>query len=132
MFPSAKATAAFAVALGGCEVAWREVHDIAGQPGDALRLICAHLYLAARTVGAALGVTAVVVLFILAVDLLFLGWRGSSLFRLAFKRSNSAVLDILNAILLVFCIEQLIPITWHRQALRRWPGATWKSKVSAT
>src|SRR5215470_14580371 len=58
----------------------------------------------------ALGRTAVVVSFALAVDVLFLGWRGSSLFRLAFTRSNSAILDILSAIFYAMNLMYLLQI----------------------
>jgi sterol desaturase/sphingolipid hydroxylase (fatty acid hydroxylase superfamily) len=95
----AKAAVAFAVVLAGCAVAWRAMHGNFVEPTATWQFLHAHLYEAARAAGAtALGRTAVVVLFALAVDMLFLGWRGSSLFRLAFTRSNSAILNILGAI----------------------------------
>src|SRR5262249_37145280 len=90
----AKAAVAFAVASAGCAVAWLATHSQSVEPTATWRLLHAHLYGAVRAAGAtALGRTAVVVLFALAVDMLFLGWRGSSLFRLTFTRSNSAILD---------------------------------------
>jgi sterol desaturase/sphingolipid hydroxylase (fatty acid hydroxylase superfamily) len=101
MFWYAKATVAFVVAFAGCAVAWRAPLSISMEPAATWRFLYAHLYEAARAAGAtALGRTAVVVFFVLAVDMLFLGWRGSSLFRLGFTRSNSAILDILNAMFL--------------------------------
>lgn len=101
MSPYAKAAVAFAVAIAGWVVAWGVTHGNSLEPAASWRFLRAHLYEVARAAGStALGRTAVVVLFVLAVDMLFLGWRGSSLFRLAFTRSKSAILDILNAIFL--------------------------------
>jgi sterol desaturase/sphingolipid hydroxylase (fatty acid hydroxylase superfamily) len=99
MSPYAKAAVAFAVVFAGCAVAWLATLSNSVEPTATWRFLHAHLYEAARAAGAtASGRIAVVVLFALAVDMLFLGWRGSSLFRLAFTRSNSAILDIVSAI----------------------------------
>jgi sterol desaturase/sphingolipid hydroxylase (fatty acid hydroxylase superfamily) len=100
MSPYAKAAVACAVGFAGWVTAWRVTHSNSLQLAAPWRFLRAHLYEAAAG-SSALGRTAVVVLFVLAVDVLFLGWRGSSLFRLAFARSKSATLDILNAIFLV-------------------------------
>ena len=107
----AKATVAVAVAFAGWLVAWRATHSNSLELATTWRFLCAHLYEAARAAGSsALGRTAVVVLFVLAVDALFLGWRGSSLFRFAFSRSKSATLDILNAIFLALNLVFLLQI----------------------
>ena len=109
--PYAKSISAFAVALVGCAVAWRGIGILLPHAADARLVIYAHLCDALRVVGAtSFGRVAVLLMLVLLADLWFLGWRGSSLFRLSFNRSKSAILDILYAIVLTTDAISLLQI----------------------
>ena len=96
--PYAKSISALAAALVGCAVG---MGILSSHAAETVSVIYPHLYAAARAIGAtAFGRLAVLVVLVLLVDLWFLGWRASSLFRLLFNRSKSAILDILYAIVL--------------------------------
>jgi len=86
-----------AVVLAGFASVWLAIYLASNQPADTLQLIYEYSYAALKAVGATtIGRLGAVVAFVLVVEAIFVGWNGSSLSRLIFKRSSSAILDILN------------------------------------
>jgi sterol desaturase/sphingolipid hydroxylase (fatty acid hydroxylase superfamily) len=101
---------ASAAVLAGFAFAWREVH--AGSVHlDDLQLIDAHVYETLRAVGSTnLGRLGSVVAVVLTAEIFFVGWKGSSLFRLIIGRSSSAVLDTLNLVVMLFNLSVFLEI----------------------
>jgi sterol desaturase/sphingolipid hydroxylase (fatty acid hydroxylase superfamily) len=97
---NAKTTSVIAVGsaavLAGCAFAWREVYTDTVHLDD-LQLLYTYIYEALRAVGSTnIGRLGSVVAVVLAAEIFFVGWKGSSLFRLIIGRSGSAVMDTLN------------------------------------
>jgi sterol desaturase/sphingolipid hydroxylase (fatty acid hydroxylase superfamily) len=97
---NAKTTSVIAVGsaavLAGFIFTWYEVYK-GSVHLDALQLIHAYFYEALRTVGSTnFGRLGSVVALVLAAEIFFNGWKGSSLFRLIIGQSGSAVMDTLN------------------------------------
>jgi sterol desaturase/sphingolipid hydroxylase (fatty acid hydroxylase superfamily) len=91
--------AASAIVLTGFAIARYEFYNGSFQPADTLQFIYTYFYEVLKAVGSTtIGRVGVLVAFALVVEIFFVGWRGSSLFRMIFIRSNSAILDILNLI----------------------------------
>jgi sterol desaturase/sphingolipid hydroxylase (fatty acid hydroxylase superfamily) len=101
-----RTTSIFAVASAivlTCSAAvWQEIGFEGFRTDDALQGI----YARAREVLAAVGSTgigriAAVVAVVLIGEIFFVGWKASSLFRMIFIRSSSAMLDLLNLMLML-------------------------------
>jgi sterol desaturase/sphingolipid hydroxylase (fatty acid hydroxylase superfamily) len=101
---SAKTIGVFAAApacvLAGLACAWHELPLSSLYADDTLQFIYAFSFDVLKAVGStAFGRLGVVVALVLVAEIFFVGWRGSSLFRLTFIRSKSAVVDALNFVL---------------------------------
>ena len=103
---NSRTTSCFAVAsvivLAGLAAAWHEIHRASIHAADAAQLAYTHSYDILRSIGAtSAGRVGIVVAVVLLAEIFFVGWKRSSLFRLLFVRSRSAILDVCNFILVL-------------------------------
>jgi sterol desaturase/sphingolipid hydroxylase (fatty acid hydroxylase superfamily) len=103
---NSKTTSCFAVAsaivLAGLAIAWYEIRRAPVQAADAAQFVYTHSYDLLKSIGSTTaGRVGVVVAVVLLAEIFFVGWRRSSLFRLLFVRSRSAMLDLLNLMLML-------------------------------
>jgi sterol desaturase/sphingolipid hydroxylase (fatty acid hydroxylase superfamily) len=101
-----KTTSCFAVAsavvLAGLAIAWSEIRRVSVQVTDAVQFVYTHSYDILKSIGSTTaGRVGVVVAVVLLAEIFFVGWRRSSLFRLLFVRSRSAILDLCNFLLVL-------------------------------
>jgi sterol desaturase/sphingolipid hydroxylase (fatty acid hydroxylase superfamily) len=103
---NAKTTGVLAVAsailLAGIASVWLAIYLDSFHTTYTLQDIYTYSYDILKAVGStSFGRVGVVVAFVLIAEIFFVGWRGSSLFRLILTRSKSAILDVLNLILVL-------------------------------
>ena len=90
-----------AIVLTGAAIAFYELYTSRASPSAALESSFIHIRDVLKYIGSTdVGRIGTVVAFVMIVEILFVGWRGSSLFRLTVVRSRSAVVDLLNMLLM--------------------------------
>ena len=95
---SAKTISVFAVlsviVLAGAAWMYGKLYSVSAEPSDVLQLILTDVHQLLKSVGSTtVGRVGAVVAVVLIVEAFFLGWKRSSLFRLIFNRSKSALVD---------------------------------------
>jgi len=83
-----------AIVLAGAAWIFIKLHSVSAGPADILQSVFTHVHEVFKGVGStSIGRVGAVVAFVLIVEAYFLGWKRSSLFRLIFNRSKSAIVD---------------------------------------
>src|SRR5262245_27359078 len=86
-----------AIVVTGAAIAYYELYMSANSPSAILKSSLAYIHdIFGLIISTGGGRTAAVAALVLCAEVLFVGWRGSSLFRLTVVRSKSALLDLLN------------------------------------
>jgi sterol desaturase/sphingolipid hydroxylase (fatty acid hydroxylase superfamily) len=114
---NAKTTSIFAVSsatvMAGLVFLYHEFYSISGSPTDIFKLISTYVWEVLRALGStAIGRLGTLVVLVLVVDAFFLGWRGSSLFRLIFSRRKSAIVDISYFVLMLLNVTAFFEIAF--------------------
>lgn len=103
--------AAPAVVLVGFLFAWREIDNASGQPAAILHLLRGYFSEALAVVDSiGMGRVGVLAICVLLAEMFFVGWRGSSLFRLLVARKPSAIVDILYFLFTVLNLTFILEI----------------------
>jgi sterol desaturase/sphingolipid hydroxylase (fatty acid hydroxylase superfamily) len=116
---NAKTTSVFAAAsvivLGGVVLTYRKLYSdsVPAPLTDIPQSVFTYIHQVLKSVGStSVGRIGALVALVLIVDVFFLGWKRSSLFRLIFNRSKSATLDSLYFVIVLLNLTAFIEIAF--------------------